>query len=278
MLVFTVVVEGRDSKAAVGPQLDGDPGPALADQPHQPFEDGHHTITGVDGAGSQDGGDELIGVPIEDEERVVHVLAEVAVVALPLLLPMHRIVGPIQVQQDAPRPAQSLPFGEIDADQGLSQAVAGLGGGGILQAGQRRLTGQIRIVTGQPTTNQLQQRIGPELVGVVLVRVATGDLEDALANQGLQRVPHRAMAPVGDDRRERRTQPELLLGLGEPDQTTVRGRRLQIEAGHHRQQGSLRERDGRLTTHRGTSWHRVGFDTRTHTRTVPRCHLMNNSG
>ena len=70
VLVFTVVVERRDGEAAVGPQLDGDPGPALADQPHQPFEDGHHAMTGVDGAGSQDGGDELIGVPIEEEERV----------------------------------------------------------------------------------------------------------------------------------------------------------------------------------------------------------------
>ena len=104
---------------------------------------------------------------------------------------MHRVVGPIQVEQDTAGPSLPLSFREIDADEDLRQPVAGLRGGGILQAGQSRLTGQIRIVTRHPAADQLQQRIGPELVRIILVGIAAGDLEDPLTDQGLQGVPHR---------------------------------------------------------------------------------------
>ena len=83
--------------------------PALADPPHEPFEDGHHAMTGMDRPGPEDRRDQLVGLAIEDEEWVIHVLAEVAVIALPFLLPMHRVVRPIQIEQDAARLGRLAP-------------------------------------------------------------------------------------------------------------------------------------------------------------------------
>jgi hypothetical protein len=52
-------------------------------------------------AGAEDRGDEVAGVAIEDKQRLVHVLAIVAVVADRFLLPMRRVIRPIEVQHEA---------------------------------------------------------------------------------------------------------------------------------------------------------------------------------
>ena len=92
--------ESGHGKAAVGAQLDGDPRRAGPQGTHHPLEDGDHPPAGVHGAGPQDGGDELVGLAVEDEQRMIHVLAVVAVVGAAFLLAVRRVVGAIQIEQD----------------------------------------------------------------------------------------------------------------------------------------------------------------------------------
>ncbi len=60
-------------------------------------------------------------------------------------------------------------------------------------------------------------------VCVVLVVVATGDLEDALAHQRLHRMLDRSPPPVLYLAGQGSTQPQSGVGLGNPGQTTIRG-------------------------------------------------------
>jgi len=55
-----------------------------------------------------------------------------------------------------------------------------------------------------------------DCLGIVLVYVATCDLEGTLPEQRLQRVPDRTMAPVWDMDGKRRTETQGSVGFREP--------------------------------------------------------------
>jgi hypothetical protein len=65
----------------------------------------------------EDGGNELARLTIEDQERVGHVLAAIAVLGHALLLAMRRIGGTIDVEDDVGRDAVPLPLLRIDLQQ-----------------------------------------------------------------------------------------------------------------------------------------------------------------
>jgi hypothetical protein len=98
-------------------------------------------MPGVGGARAQDGGDELAGLPVEDEQRVVHVLPVIPMIGAPLLLPMRRVVGAVQVEDDVRRHAVALALAQIDLPQRLGQPVAIPRREAVLPARQRRLAG-----------------------------------------------------------------------------------------------------------------------------------------
>jgi hypothetical protein len=52
----------------------------------------------MDRARSQDGGDQLVGLAVKDQQGVVHVLLVVPVIGTAFLLPMGRIVGAVQIE------------------------------------------------------------------------------------------------------------------------------------------------------------------------------------
>jgi hypothetical protein len=112
------------------------------------------------------------------------------------------IVRAIDVKDDVIREAVPLPLLEVERHQRPSQAVAGLGVDRILEAGEGRLARQMRLAR-QATAHQPQERIGAQGVGIVLVFVATGNLEDAWADQGLEGVADRTTAPLWDLRGQR---------------------------------------------------------------------------
>jgi hypothetical protein len=86
--VLAVVVEGWDGKAAVGTQFDLDGRSAGPEGRDRTPQDGHYPVAGVDCPGAQDGRNQLIGVPVEDEQQVIHMLAVVAVIAAAFLGPV----------------------------------------------------------------------------------------------------------------------------------------------------------------------------------------------
>ena len=88
---------------------------------------------------TQPGGEQTAGVAFEDQQRVIHVLAVATMEEAHLLLPMSRVVGGVDIEQDLA--AFSYLF-SIDADEPIQQ--------GILQmddlASRRRETEQGRFL------------------------------------------------------------------------------------------------------------------------------------
>ena len=218
-------------------------------RPHDAPGDRHHAAAAAGVARAQDRRDELAGVAAEDEQREVHVLAEEAVVGRPLLPAVGRVVGPVEVEHDPLGDAVAPPLAQVDRAQRQGQPVAGAPVDGVLQARERRLAGQVRPALGQAAAGELEQRVGPQGVGVVLVGVAAGDLEDPLPPQRLQPVPHRAAPPVGDLGRQSGAQTARGLGLGQPGQAAVGGEAAAEEVDLQRQRGGAGEAErgcGRL--------------------------------
>ena len=75
---------------------------------HDALQEGHRRVAGVGGARPQDRRDEVPGLAVEDEQGMVHVLPEVAVVGAPFLVAVGRIVGGVEVQE-APSAEGSRP-------------------------------------------------------------------------------------------------------------------------------------------------------------------------
>jgi hypothetical protein len=125
----------------------------------------------------------------------------------------------------------------------------------ILQPREGWLAGQVRPALGQAPTHGLQQRIGAQRVGVVLVGIATGDLEDALAHQGRQVVAG-PPAPLGNARRQRCAQPQRAIGVLDPEQATIAGQASRIERRLQRpvsRRRELQSSSGRMG-HGSTAW------------------------
>jgi hypothetical protein len=186
---------------------------------------------------------------------VVHVLSIVAMIGDAFLLAMGGIVRAIEVQDDVVREAVPLPLLEVELHQRQSQAVAGFGVDRILEAGEGRLARQIHLAR-QATAHQLQEGIGTQGVGIVLVFIATGNLEDALANQGLQGVADGTTAPLRDLRGQRSAEAEGSVSLREPAQAAITGELRTIEAGLERRGGQGKA--DRLE-HEASPWGGVGW-------------------
>jgi hypothetical protein len=73
------------------------------------------------------------------------VLAVVAVVRHPLLLAVGRIVGPVQVQQDAGGRTGPPALADVQVRQRLGQPLDGMAVDRVLQPGERRLARQVRL-------------------------------------------------------------------------------------------------------------------------------------
>ena len=100
--------------------------------------------------------DELVGLPIEEQQRVVHVLAIVPMVGRALLRPVRGISGAVDVDHEMAGVAVLLPRPQIDVQQRMRQAHTGLPVHRVLQAREGRLTGQVRLALGAAPADQLE--------------------------------------------------------------------------------------------------------------------------
>src|SRR5262249_8332809 len=78
-------------------------------------------------------------------------------------------------------------------------------------------------LVGGTTTHELEQRVAPQRISVVLVFVAAGDLQEALADQQRQGMAHRPAAPVVELRCQGVGEAELVVCAGGPEQAAIRG-------------------------------------------------------
>ena len=124
-------------------------------------------------------------VLIEDEEGGVDGAAVVAVEERELLLPVRRVIGAVEVEDDR---------GQIGGETGDPSALVSAlepddlaRGGPCLQARERGLRGQ-RHAVGVASADDSEQRVVAQGRGVAGVLVARDDLKDALTDEGLGRV------------------------------------------------------------------------------------------
>ncbi len=150
---------------------------------------------------------------------MIHVLPIVPVESGAFLVTVGRIVGAVQVDQDVGGDPIAFPLAQVEVAQGDRQPVADPPVHGIFQARERRLTRQISPGLRQAAADQLEQRVGAQRVGVVLIFIPAGDLKDALAHQRGQRVPDRTAPPLGHAGGKRGTDPSAAsasLNQGNP--------------------------------------------------------------
>ncbi len=69
---------------------------------------------------TQPGGEQTAGVAFEDQQRVIHVLAVATIEEAQLLLPMSRVVGGVDIEQDL---AAFSHLFTTDADEPIQQSV-----------------------------------------------------------------------------------------------------------------------------------------------------------
>ena len=165
-LVLKKVVQDGNGQAAIAPELDRNLGPSSSYLSHNPLEDVDDAVTGMRDTGTQHDRDELIGLPLEEQERVVHVLLIIPVIGVPFLVAVRGIIGAIGIDQDVGGTTRLLVLSEVDAKKHLSQAVAGLVIDRVLEAGERGLTGEVGSV-GQATADHREEGIRAQRIGIV---------------------------------------------------------------------------------------------------------------
>jgi hypothetical protein len=140
------------------------------------------------------------------------------------------IVRASDVTEDGAREAVPLPLLEVELHQRQSQAVAGCGVDRILAAREGRLARQIHLAR-HASAPQLQEGIAAQGGGLVLVFVAPGNLQDALADQGLQGVADRTTAPLRDLRGQRSAEAEGAVSRRKPAEAASTGELRAVEPG-----------------------------------------------
>ncbi|HKI31791.1 MAG TPA: hypothetical protein VKA46_07975 [Gemmataceae bacterium] len=169
---FAHVVQVRYAEGAVASKMQDHVGPNLAQAGYQV---GHIVIgpqRGVGTAVPQGEHHELVVVRTGDDQGQVLVLVVVAVPEGQLLLAVGRVIDGVQVERQMAR--WGVKGGDELVEEHVPQPLEGLDGDRILEAGQRRLTGQV-IVLGGAVGDELEDGVGAEGIVVVLVLVPGED-------------------------------------------------------------------------------------------------------
>jgi hypothetical protein len=104
---------------------------------------------------SEDGGDELVGVAVENQERMVDVLTVNAMIGAALVVAMHWIIGAIHVQHLVTRRASPLVLVDVQRQHRPGHGFTGLMMDGVLEARVRGLRSEIGVSLGKATTHGL---------------------------------------------------------------------------------------------------------------------------
>jgi hypothetical protein len=255
------------AEAAIGAQQDAHPRPAGADLP----DDARGLLDcpgrAVDVGPAQFGGQQMPAA--EDIERQIAVAVVIAVEKAPFLMPVQRVVGGVEIENDLLRRSGMGIEKEVDKNPlDRRQIVADLAIGRDLVAAQfqpveRRFAGHRRTVLAprpQLAGQHRQDRIVAQLVVIDHILVAQGDPEDALADQGADRVLHQVRRPaVGKTLGKAPDQPDRPVGRSQQQTAGIRGDLATVKGGHHRAPLDACKTEqicATLCRHRGTFWTR----------------------
>jgi len=175
----------------------------------------------------QDRGDEVLpGFVIEGQRRDERQIAPMIIEPVEegeLLPAVGLVFGDIKIDGNQP---DTAPSATMPRDHGIGERVTHPqqhpGGGRVLEARNRRLRRQPAAVDRIAPQQQFVDRIVGEPVGVIAVRMATGDRVDALREQIADAVRHpRRRARIRNRRGQCGQQAELAIGRLEQDRAPV---------------------------------------------------------
>ena len=159
---------------------------------------------------------------VVDMDRQEAALVVVSIEQRQLLMTVHDIDRVADVERHARgrRPVALQP----DIDQHIGKPDDGPEVWQVFGPRQRRLRAQVQSGVGQPPAGELEGRIVAQSVKVIGVFVATGDRQDAGANNVGQLVRDPARSPrIADHRGEPIGQTKTPLGRGQQHHAAIRG-------------------------------------------------------
>ncbi len=155
------------------------------------------------------------------DQRQVLVLVVVAVPEGQLLLAVGRVIDGVEVERQVAR--RRIEGGDELVEEDVAQPLEGRDGDGVLEAGQRWLARQLRVVRGA-VGEELEDGVGAEGIVIVLVFVAREDAVHAGADHLQKRVLGEArVAGVVEGLGEGPGEPDALVELPDGEQTGVAG-------------------------------------------------------
>ena len=113
-------------------------------------------VGGVGVARPQKRPDEVPALAIEDEQRMVHVLALIAVIVRTFLFSVSRIVGCVEVQKHLIWSAVLLPLREVELKEDFGDLAARAPRGRILHPRDGRLARKSGAALGKCAAGELQ--------------------------------------------------------------------------------------------------------------------------
>jgi hypothetical protein len=238
--------------------------PVSADAADQPAQMAADLRAGRRLAGPQQHRYRAGGGGVVDMDRQKAALVVMGVEERKLLVAMDDIEGVVDVERDRRRRGGVAGAIEIDHDPHQADQIAQ--GWCVLPARDGRLRAQVDAAVGQPSTGELEPRIGAQPVEIIGVFVAAGDCQNpGPQNIGQSMDDPARIALVRDHGREPRGDAEPPLGLRQQHDAAIRGDPAAVNGGSHllARYGWKRERQQAIVGHGGCgalqSAARIGF-------------------
>jgi len=152
--LFAVVIQSGHSEARVGPYLYVHFGPSLPQTDDYALQEGHRRVGGVGVARPQQSTDQVPALPVEDDQRMIHVLLVVAVANRTwligaFLIAVGGVCGGVEIQEH-PLWSSAVfgPLSKVELEDGLGYSVATAPVGCVLKPREGRLARQISPALG----------------------------------------------------------------------------------------------------------------------------------
>src|SRR5690349_10866030 len=188
------LIKKRQGETSIGTQPDRDSGKLTQETTQDAQKQRHDASVTGSSATTQTGSQQTAGMPLEDQQRVIHVLVVGAIEEAQLLLSVGGIVGGIDIEQDFAALPNLL---SAEADEGIEAAIVSAdeltGRGRVFPATKSGLRTQ--RLAQRLIGEQLEDRIMAETIGIIGVFVAGHDLVQPLPQQRQAAVPNAAALP-----------------------------------------------------------------------------------
>lgn len=178
LLLLAELIHSRTTIIRVTTKKDPHIRPGLPDPFYHPLKDRNDLLTCGTLSRTEYRGYQLPTSPFIDMDRHIAVVVMKSIEEGQLLMAMCGIIGIIYIQDD--RLCRLLIRFEKNIQKHLGYSVKICMGESVLETVDGRLTGQRRITLRQSLAGHLQHRLIHQLVGIIAVFIAAGNLKDSL--------------------------------------------------------------------------------------------------